>query len=483
MEKKRKLFVDYINGLFDIEFSIFKNNLPKLHKSERELLDMIMEDIGIHGTLSQDFVDVDKRIKNRLKNKINDVLLSLNVKEGEKKVKRLLGEEITFYNVNEVKKSVKKIFKQPLHLQNIHTLIILLDDLRNFYLRHKERNEINAYFDMLDKNKQYLDYNLGVSYFLRELDVSIKDGSDLSILDSNVKRIKDFAQSDKLIGGYKFKLTIYLVQHWMNVGEWEEAERVALALKQEMESGFMFSKSNLQKLLSLLATISNQQFNKEQFEYYKNESLKGDEENELLESELLDMKHLLSSDDLVINKETLERIEKVASKFESEKMNLYLRLVRTEIAIKEEDYTKAKNYNDVFFLDIHNRQVREYLDRIYIHRFIILYHKNMHEEIVRLFESKVTQKRILALERKGRQLIYPYVVYDLAKYKEAFQSKDEAFSNIFRILDYYQFNNYFECYKRISSCVDLAKEGLPLSDKQQLELDRIKNLVVDSLSK
>lgn len=483
MEKKRELFIEYINGLFDIEFLIFQNNLPKLHKSEKELLDHIIDEIKNHGRLTTDVSNVDKRIKNRLKNKINDVLLSLNVKEAEKKIKKLLGEEITFYNVNVVKKSVKKVFKQPLHLQNIHTLIILLDDLRNFYLRHKEKNETSAYFEMLEKNRDYLDLNLGVSYFLRELDILIKDGADLSILDSKIKRIKDFTNNNQLIGGYKYKLSVYMVQHWMNVGEWEEAEKEALKLKSEMELGGMYSSSNLQKLLSLLATICNQQFSTKQFEYFKKESQKGDEENEILESELLDMKHLLGSDDLIVNKETLERIENVASKFESEKMNLYLRLVRTEIAIKERDYSKAKNYNDVFFLDIHNRQVREYLDRIYIHRFVILYHKNMNDEVVRLFESKVTQKRILALERKGRQLIYPYIIYDIAKYKEAYQSKDEAFANIFRILDYYQFNNYFECYKRISACVELAQKGLPLTEKQNMELDRIKNLIEDTLTK
>lgn len=483
MEKKRELFVDYINGLFDIEFSIFKNNLPKLHESESELLEIIINRINKDGSLKEDVNDVDKRIKNRLKNKINDVLFSLNVKESEKKVKKLLSEEITFYNVNEVKKSVKRIFKYPLNLQNIHSLIIIVDELRNFYLRHKEKNEAINYYSIVEKNKDYMDFNLGVSFFVRELDFQIKDGEDLSILDSEVKRIKGFVQSDYIIGGYKFKLMIYLVQHWINVKEWDEAYAVAMELKKNMEKGYMYSKTNLQKLLTLLSNISNQRFDHESYEYYNLESLKGDGQNALLESELLDMKHLLSSDDLSLNKETLERIEKVASKIESEKMSLYLRLVRTEIAIKEGDYARAKNYNDVFFLDIHNRQVREYLDRIYIHRFITLYELGLNEDIVKLFESKVTQKRILALEQKGRQLIYPYIIYDIAKYKEAYQNKDEAYSNIFRILDYYQFNNYFECYKRISACVSLAQSGLPLEDKQKTELERIKSLVEDTLTK
>ena len=483
MERKRELFIDYINGLFDIEFSIFKNNLPKLHDSEKQLLDEICQTIKVDGELSEDTNNYDKRIKNRLKNKINDVLASLDVGVNEARVKKLLSDDITFYNVNEVKKSVKKIFRNPVHLQNIHSLIIILDELRNFYLRHKEKNETLNYFNLLEKNKNFIDFNLGVSYFLRELDIKLKDTADLSSLDVEVKRIKDFVENDFIIGGYRFKLMIYLIQHWMNVKEWQEAHNVAIRLKSEMELGNMYSKANLQKLLSLLATVSNQIFDQDSFKYYQKEAEKGDPENELLESELLDMKHLLSSDDLVINKETLERIEKVASKIDSEKMQLYLRLVRTEIAIKEGDYDKAKNYNEVFFLDVHNRQVREYLDRIYIHRFIILHHKGMHDEVVKLFDSKVTQKRILALEKKGRQLIYPYVIYDIAKYREAYQSNDEAFSNIFRILDYYQFNNYFECYKRISACVKLAKNALPITEKQQLELDRIKNLVEDTLTK
>ena len=483
MSKKRELFVSFINGLFDVEFKIFQNNLPKLHNSEKDLLELITKKIKQDGELLEDINEVDKRIKNRLKNKVVDSLDSLNVKEGEKKVKKLLSEDITFYNVNEVKKSVKKIFKQPLHLQNIHTLIIIMDELRDFYLRHKERNETLSYFELLEKNNDYIDFNLGVSYFLRDLDVKIKDGADLSILDSKIKRINDFINQENIIGGYKFKLLVYLIQHWINVKEWDEAYSVALRLKVDMENGFMYSKANLQKLLSLLATTSNQKFDNDSFNYYSKELLKGDEENEFLESELLDMKHLLSSDDLVINKETLERIEKVASKIESEKMALYLRLVRTEIAIKEGDFNKAKSYNDVFFLDIHNSQVREYLDRIYIHRFVALYNLGLNEEIVKLFESKVTQKRILALERKGRQLIYPYVIYDIAKYKEAYQNKEEAFSNVFRILDYYQFNNYFECYRRINGCVEIAQKGLPLSEKQNLELERIKNLVEVTLTK
>jgi len=250
-----------------------------------------------------------------------------------------------------------------------------------------------------------------------------------------------------------------------------------------MEQGFMYSKSNLLKLLSLLATISNQQFDKQGYEYYVSETKKTDIENEQIESELLDMKYLLSIDDISIIRETLERIENVASKIESEKMDLYLRLVRTELAIKEGDYNKAKNYNDVSFLDIHNKQVKEYLDRIYIQRFLILYHKGMLGEVVKLFESKITQKRILALERKGVQLIYPYIIYDISKFKEAYQTKEEAFENIIRVLDYYQFNNYFECYTRLSECITLVQNGLPLNHKEKLKLEVLKNIIDDTLKK
>lgn len=481
MTKKRELFVDYINGLFDIELLIFENNLPKLHETESTLFLDVKNNILEYGCLKEDINDVDKRIKNRLKNKINDIIISVDVREGEKNIKKLLGVDLTFHNVNEVKKSVKKILKNPLQLQNIHTLLILLDDLRNFYLRHKEKNESINYFNMLEKNLDYIDFNLGVSYFLRKLDVELKDSSDLTKLDDEIRRIRGFVKNKNIIGGYKFKLMVLLVQHWISVGEWDQAFEVATDLKKDMEKGLMYSKTNLLKLLSLLAVISNQKFDKQGYEYYINESKKGDSDNELIESELLDMKHLLSIDDVVVLKETLERVENVVSKMDSEKMQLYLRLVRTELAIKEKDYNLAKNYNDVFFIDIHNKQVKEYLDRIYIQRFIILYNKGLQEEIVKLFESKVTQKRILGLEKKGMQLIYPYVIYDLAKYKEAYQSKEEAFRNIYRILDYYQFNNHYQCYSRISECIELAQNGLVLNQKEEEDLNKLKTIIDETL--
>ena len=481
MSGKRELFVDYINGLFDIEFEIFKNNLPKLHSSEEELFTEISNELAKNGFLEKDISNFDKRIKNRLKNKINEVLRSIDVKESDAKIKQLLGIDLSFHNVNEVKKNVRKVLKQPLHLQNIHTLIILLDDLRNFYLRNKERNESISYFNMLEKNLDYIDINLGVSYFLRKLDVGLKDNTDLSILDDEITRIKGFIEHKNIIGGYKFKLMILLIQHWTSIGEWDQAMVVALNLKKDMENGYMYSKTNLLKLLSLLAVISNQKYDKEAYDYYVNESKKSDSENELIESELLDMKYLLSINDISIIKETLERVENVASKINSEKIELYLRLVRTELAIKEGDYTLAKNYNDVFFIDIHNKQVKEYLDRIYIHRFITLYHKGMMEEIVKLFESKVTQKRILSLEKKGMQLIYPYIIYDLAKYKEAYQSKEKAIKNIMRILNYYQFNNYFECYSRLRDCIGLVQQGLPLNSQESVDLDSMKKMIDETL--
>ena len=192
MIRKRELFIDYINGLFDIELSIFRNNLPKLHSTESDLLDEVNIEISKHGKLVNDFKEVDKRIKNRLKNKINDVITSIDVREGELNLKKMLGVELSFHNANDAKKNIKKVLKQPLHLQNIHTLLILLDDLRNFYLRHKEKNETISYFNILEQNSDYLDFNLGVSYFLRKLDIELKESSDLSKLDDEIRRIRGF---------------------------------------------------------------------------------------------------------------------------------------------------------------------------------------------------------------------------------------------------------------------------------------------------
>ena len=92
---------------------------------------------------------------------------------------------------------------------------------------------------MLEKNNDFIDFNLGVSYFLRELDIQTKEGADLSILDSKVIRIKGFIDDKKIIGGYKFKLMMYLIQHSMNVREWDEATNIALSLKKSMEKGYI----------------------------------------------------------------------------------------------------------------------------------------------------------------------------------------------------------------------------------------------------
>ena len=94
MDKKRELFIDFINGLFNIEFLIFLNNLPKLHEAEEELLKIVHDKLTENGALKEDINSVDKRIKNRLKNKqvtydeIACVVASIKSKNKWKKNKK-----------------------------------------------------------------------------------------------------------------------------------------------------------------------------------------------------------------------------------------------------------------------------------------------------------------------------------------------------------------------------------------------------------
>ena len=184
-----------------------------------------------------------------------------------------------------------------------------------------------------------------------------------------------------------------------------------------------------------------------------------------------------------VTKDMLLQAEKMSEISNSERINTFLRLIRTQYYIKIGEFEKAKSYNEIFFIDIYNNQVREFLDIIYIHKFMILYKTEKLEELVILFDNKITQRRFLAIERKGKQLILPYILLDLAKCKLGVQTVDESYGNIYRILDYYHYSNFLSCYTTLQTAIEIVLEELKIDERQKLKLNQLSKIIEETINK
>ncbi len=480
MGAKREFFEDFINNLFQVELKIVNNLSPKLHDSERKLFEEVYTQMSQQGVYHETN-SAEKRIKNRLKNKIVSFLESRDIILRDRELRKDLVEDISFYNVNQIKKHLRKMLKRRTNIDNIHSFLMVFDELRNFYFKVKEQNEIKNYYEMLEENLPMIDTNLAASYFLRELDLdlSMKDG--LHRVETKVKKLELLIENPLLIDGYRFRLSKILCEHKIQTKEWEDAKLIAQRMESELENGMFYSRENISKLYSLFVSIYNQTYDEGRYQFYLDELGKSSEDAGFLEKQILSLSTKMNNGSGFVSKEMLSQAEKLSINSDSERIKIFLRMVRTQYHIQNKEFSKAKSYNDIFFVDIHNNQVREFLDQIYIQRFIILYNQKKYDEIVGLFNNKITQRRFLTIERRGQLLIYPNIIYDLAMFKLREQDQETAFSNLYRMLDYYQYNNFLSCYAVLHESIKLIFDGLTLDERQSLKLKQLNKIIEETI--
>ncbi len=480
MSGKREFFDDFINNLFQVELKIVKNLKPKLHESEQEIFDDVYNQIATKGHFAED-KPYEKRIKNRLKNKIVNFLDGLDIELLDKDLRKDLVQDISFYNINSVKKRLRQLIKRKTNIDNIHSFLLLMDELRKFFYKVKEQNEIKTYYDVLEDNMDMIDTNLAASYFLRELDLNRSKKDGLSSIEKKVRKIQNMLENNLLIDGYRFRLSKILCEHKINTKEWEDAKQIALTMERDIQQGRYYSKENIARLYSLLVRIYNQTYDEQRYEYYLEELGKSNEDTGFLEKQILSLSTKMNSGSGFVSKEMLGQAERLSQNSDSERIKIFLRMVRTQYHIQNKEFGKAKSYNDIFFVDIHNSQVREFLDQIYIHRFIILFNQNRFDDVVNLFNNKITQRRFLTIERKGQMLIYPYIIYDLCRFKVGDQDLETTFSNVYRMLDFYQYSNFLGCYAIIRDCIRLILDNVKLEERQDLKLRQLNKVVEETL--